>query len=71
VRGVLAAMILKGNQDMCILTNAHKVTAEGDFCDECRELINLPLLKTSRYMGYIDKGDRMLIAIQLVREHEK
>jgi hypothetical protein len=28
-------------------------------------------LKTSRYMGYIDKGDRMLIAIQLVREHEK
>jgi hypothetical protein len=47
MRGVFATVISKGN--MCVLTNVHKAMVEDDFCDECKELTNLPMLKISEH----------------------
>jgi hypothetical protein len=59
VRDVLTAMISKDKQYVCTLTQEHKPPAEGNSCDECNRVHNLPLLKTSQHMGYVNKGDRM------------
>jgi hypothetical protein len=68
MRIVLATVVSKGK--MCILTNVDKATAD-DFCDERKELTSLTMLKISEHVDYINKGDRILIAIQLLKEHEK
>jgi hypothetical protein len=44
---------------VCILTNEQNPPAEGNLCDERKELINVSLLKTSQLMGYTDEGSRM------------
>jgi hypothetical protein len=56
---------------MCIPISVHKPPAEGNFCMNMEELINLPSLKTTvSTRATLSKGTEWLIAIQLVGEHE-
>jgi hypothetical protein len=59
-RDVLTEIIWKDKQGMSILTNMHKSPAEGKICHECGRFHKLAIVEEySRYMNYVDKGDRM------------
>jgi hypothetical protein len=53
---------------MCILTNVHKSTAEGNFCDEYKRT-RKPAIVAVTTWATSKKGTEWLIAIQLVGEH--
>jgi hypothetical protein len=59
-----------GKRDVCIPTNVHKLTAEGNFCDESRRAHKPAIVEDYNWhTGYINKGERMLIAIQSFGKH--
>jgi hypothetical protein len=60
VKGVLIAKTWKEKRDVCILTNVHEPTAEGNFCDECGRAHKPATVEDySRHMSYVNKGNRM------------
>jgi hypothetical protein len=61
-------MIWKDKQDVHTLTNMHRPSAEGNFCDEHgRSQRYVTVEDYSCHKGYTDKGDKT--PMQLVREH--
>jgi hypothetical protein len=59
VRGALRAVRWKVRRDAYILTNMHAPPVEGNFTEESGRAI--------KYMGFVDKSDRMVISYGIAR----
>ena len=59
-RGDLTAVVWKDKRDVCLLTNTHDPTTEGNYRDEQGNAIKLTTVADyNRHMGHDDNADRM------------
>ena len=61
---------LEDRRDVYILTNMHALPVEGTFTQESGQAIKPRVVEDyTAYMGFVDKSDRMVIAMELPAEH--
>ena len=59
-RADLTAILWRDKTDICMLTNIHNASAEGNFCNEAGKAIKPHIVMDyNHHMGYVDKGDSM------------
>jgi hypothetical protein len=51
---------LESKQDVCLMMDVLKPSAEHNFCDECERAHKPAIVEDySWHMGYVNKGDRL------------
>jgi hypothetical protein len=49
----MTEILWSDNRNIQVLMNIHGASAEGNFCNDQRNAIKLPIVDSNHYMGYV------------------